>query len=100
MTTHEVLVAARADLLENGWHQGYYTDGHGAKCVVGAVYHVTRWSDDGLEPLRLLDRLVPDGNVPIWNDTEGRTFAEVIDLFDRAIIETAPRACAREEVAA
>lgn len=91
----DLLIAARAKLAQ-GWCQGSYAvDDHGdatlvsgpgacAWCAEGAILAVT--SADG--PYHTLHRLVEkhaDSHLAHWNDHPGRTQAEVLALFDRAI---------------
>jgi hypothetical protein len=83
----EKLREARA-LIERGWCQGSSSrnneDGTTSYCLLGALstvnkrYHVYYTAKDHVE--EILE--VP---IPVWNDAPGRTQAEVLDLFDRAI---------------
>ena len=83
------LRAARGHLVEFGWQQGKQ-GGHGEPCCAmgaitaavtsGDVYHGAR---DALAAQLVVEtgkRWIAD-----WNDAPGRTFAEVLDLLDKAI---------------
>lgn len=99
-TVKETLVAARWILENVGWCQGYYfkdAEGRDAStlhpedihcaCTLGALSLVEK-EDPGLYmgALRILEPLVGKGTmIARWNDQEGRTKEEVLDLFDRAI---------------
>src|SRR5438105_3300335 len=96
MTTHKVLVGAKAYLLRHGWKQGDYGDYGGPRCLVGGVCSAMGRPIDEVEhsPAHallcdLLD-LKYGHLVPMWNDEEDRTFDEVIALLDKAILATAP----------
>lgn len=100
MTTHQVLVAAKAYLLNHGWKQHDYGEDGGPRCMAGAVASVRGVDifDYTRHPAPVYEVLdaISFGKgglgvgVPFWNDDEGRTFDEVIAAFDRAIIATAP----------
>jgi hypothetical protein len=101
MTTHEALKKARAYLLEFGWNHGGAGQHGGPRCAVGAICSVggfpTLYRDGkhwGTEPaLRAASHAIGEqvgSQLPGWNDQPGRTFDEVIDAFDKAIIATAP----------
>ena len=64
-------------------------------CAVGALRAAGVWSDDGNQFTRALADaigLLDDYCIPDWNDTPGRTHAEVLDAFSKAIelAESAP----------
>jgi hypothetical protein len=95
----EVLVKARAK-IEQGWTQGtfarngnqeyvYPTDSDAVSwCVRGAicVVVVEETEDLGFRARRLLASAnqITEG-LAVWNDTPGRTQAEVLAAFDKAI---------------
>lgn len=99
-TTIEILKEARRRIIEKGWSQGaLYRDFKGEPiifskgrvicsfCTMGAVLFSSKgmnsyYTDRALE---VLERFVPDGLIPRWNDDPTRTKEEVIALFDRAI---------------
>lgn len=92
MTTHMVLVRAKEYLLNHGWQQGNYGGDGGPRCMLGAVRSVDDSEGDNHPAVQILEGYVcPDGDLlNRWNDAEGRTFGEVIAVFDRAILATAP----------
>jgi hypothetical protein len=106
MTENQALVEGKNTLLKQGWRQ---FDGNmevlyskdKPVCLNLAVF---RAKDDCL-PTRLeaLDVIVEIlgldhvGDVARWNDEPGRTLEEVIDVLDKAILQTAPQP--REEKA-
>lgn len=94
MTTAEILNAA-ADLCERGWTQGDFAvnaDGRVsapwdksavAWCVIGAVRSCTKDAWDVTNAIALLHGYVGQ-NVSAWNDTPGRTQAEVVETLRKA----------------
>ncbi len=91
METKEVLIAARG-LIKKGWIQGVDSqvrNGVTCYCAVGAVHSVLPgiYQTEPLEALRgaLSVHDKARGGVMSFNDAEGRTQAEVLALFDRAI---------------
>lgn len=90
MTAHEILIRAKAYLLNHGWTQGGYGNKrNGPRCMLGAIDEVTGMRFGGPEAHFVLLDFTPSG-VPTWNDAPHRTFEEVIDVFDKAILATAP----------
>lgn len=101
MSTRQNLIAARQLIEDGGLVQGIYYDGTGCFCTLGAVKEIIGEaalfdleSDEPNELVALskaLEQLTgkpADGLAdPIfaWNDTEGRTKQEVLELFDEAI---------------
>ena len=115
LTTREILVGAKALLVDKGWTQrdyargadGYYSDEEGASCFCGwgallaSAVPGDMFSREAFKasaaPLKALEAVLGEGS-PRWvpfNDTPGRTLPEVLEVFDRAIA-----ACGPEEVAA
>jgi hypothetical protein len=78
--TRAVLLAA-ADLLETeGWRQDHGdTDGHGPRCAAGAL-DAMKFTHELLKVVQAKKAVYDDLAWPItwWNDTPGRTAAEVI----------------------
>lgn len=68
-----------------GWCQGVGTRADGARCILGWAGAVT--GSDRREAARFLSRVMPFGGSGLiaFNDEVGRTQAEVVALFDRAI---------------
>lgn len=87
-TTHEVLVAARNLIDRGGWIQGAVLTSDG-RCAVGALRDTGGALDTNDEPFWILRRQVGTA-LSRWNDTPGRTKAEVLAAFDKAIAATAP----------
>jgi hypothetical protein len=87
LTVAEVLRRARVQLAENGWCQGEYVDGHGRRCMVGAIMEVVEpWTPVFRKVERALEEVLPEPeDVPAFNDTPGRTYAEVDAAFEKAI---------------
>lgn len=104
MTTHEVLVKAKAYLLEHGWRQGDFGDHGTPRCAVGALSSACGledprdegWPESMYRSLAAVEGVLGldpyEDTLPGWNDDGVRTFERVIDAFDRAIIATAPEA--------
>lgn len=85
LTTLNVLRKAR-ELVEQGWTQGRYKTEDGCYCGVGALIEVTGSLREALPYTFHLDQVV-GGNFEFekWQDRRGRTQAEVLAAFDRAI---------------
>lgn len=97
MTTLEVLEAARKK-IKQGWCQG-----SGAKSAFGSVVsfnsvHASRWCAAAAIDIscdytpgaftrarEIMVSMLGVDNLAAWNDTPGRTQAEVLAAFDRAI---------------
>lgn len=95
MKPSEVIREARNQLFERGWHQGGYEGPDGSVCMAGAVNAALTGrprllASESNATFALIDAVrapleaASDGHVPHFNDTEGRTFDEVIEAFDRA----------------
>lgn len=96
MTAVEVLNSARTILLERGWAQGAAQEHDGRVCLTGAaqialgliptgLYGGLWTSEVGREVVGFLDAAV-GGCAWGWNDTHNRTFNEVVDALDDAIL--------------
>lgn len=100
--TIEALRAARA-YVAKGWSPTSWAlnaagewsspDGPGAVrwnpggAFIAAAANRKAGADACLDASSALQRLVPDGYVDLWNRAPGRTQAEVLALFDRAIAQ-------------
>ncbi len=99
MTKIEIFQAMRDKLMTDGWCQEslYHND---KTCLVGAFVRVSGVRNaryfphnsndaDRWEALDSLGELVglPYNAIATWNDSEDRTFNEVIDLLDLAILQ-------------
>jgi hypothetical protein len=76
MNLVDILKAAKAK-IEQGWTQRSF-------CVEGAILSCNAPGLLPLDALRYLQRAI-DTPLPWWNDAPGRTQAEVLAAFDRAI---------------
>ncbi len=88
-TLAEDLRAAKAliDTPEK-WHQGWYRNGKGAFCALGACREVTHGKGGDASPAATaLKEALPDKwpTVVIFNDAADTTHADIMALFDRAI---------------
>lgn len=96
----ELLTAARALVLK-GWTQGFYAvtstgeyvspleSTACAWCASGAIMAINAGfldepQDSACKAFAIMQAVVGDA-IPDWNDTPGRTQAEVVEAFDRAI---------------
>src|SRR5258708_23853924 len=82
---------AAADLIEReGWIQGRrYKQGVGY-CVLGAVSKIATGDPDNWWPpdtSSALSRCIKHNNPIAWNDIQGRTKADVIQLLRQAVKE-------------
>jgi hypothetical protein len=77
--------------LEQGWVQGanvkYHGDDKWSYCLTGAIHKVIGKTQYLLYN-RILKKFLPEGydNLVEFNDTPGRTLAEVLAVVDRAIV--------------
>ena len=104
MTTTEILIAARAKIERpQDWIQGRFAVSSlqnkvkptsrraSCWCALGAIAAITREDPNDVndELYWLLCRAMglPDNEIAVaaWNDAPGRTHAEVLAVFDRAI---------------
>lgn len=94
---HEIknlLVSAKNLILTDGWIQGDYGDSESGFCILGAVsaaYDEAALDDDGAvarEACKRLQATLSDlgfvTSVAAWNDRDGRTEQQVLDLLDTA----------------
>ena len=86
MRPSEILVAARALLVEEGWCQGIWPEGRCAALAIGRAGYVggSTWAERDVA-YDYLKRAIRRRDIVSWNDTEGRKLAEVLAAFDRAI---------------
>ncbi len=101
LTVVDVLREVRALLADpNCWTQGEIARNRAGKpefaeskeaccwCLVGAVWRVAGTGPEARQARRFLHVAIdgiPLGKIPNWNDTPGRTHAEVVVVVDRAI---------------
>ena len=91
-----------------GWIQHCQQTGN-RYCAYGAVISATRCDAHRTiaalrelrraHPPRSLMRLLPAHTITLWNDHRCRTQPEVVDLFDRAIVQRMARATTASEIA-
>ena len=87
---NENVFSVAADILErDGWCQGANTDREGRHCLLGALRKAWEQTLGWIWTTTALDSLCAGlplgGEWPSsWNDTEGRTAAEVISLLREA----------------
>lgn len=76
-------------LTTNGWCQGQPQNAAGQVCLIGALWPIQEgWSDARDYLWNALSAAEQDEwSLVGWNDAKGRTAAEVIDLYDRAIAQ-------------
>jgi hypothetical protein len=117
MTAHEVLTRARARLIEggpagwcqeSGWRRVRDDGGwHEQFCALGRLCEMSSADSDvfysEVLPARKAALAVLTSIVgmplPRWNDTPGRTYDDVVALYDRAVLEAAsPAAVPRRYV--
>jgi hypothetical protein len=89
----ELLRGAR-ERVAKGWWQHDFFGPHGEVCAVGALLGTVTISDPMFfAATETLDRCLPrvwrGRPIPDFNDAPGRTQAEVVALFDRAIAQRA-----------
>ena len=85
MKPSEILEKAKSLLTEETWGQGSERRAQGKMCAAEAIHSflvTDQWSAETAYK-RLRDQC--DGSIPDWNDTPGRTLAEVHAAFDKAI---------------
>ena len=93
MDVHEVLVAARNLIDREGWTQNHYGRPGRGFCVYGACGAAEHGSAlcGGYGPAEdVMRKVLGAPQLAAWNDTPGRTKAEVLAAFDKAIAATAP----------
>lgn len=92
------LLDGAADVItEWGWCQNRLTDAVGRVCVVGAMTAAAR--NDALrlglaygEASAALRSIIGRGDIVRWNNTPGRTAAEVVQAFRDAAVKARPDA--------
>jgi hypothetical protein len=82
--TAETLAVAKVFLEEAGWAQGVRRDHYGRMCMDGALCCASPNKDVWWEGIQVLHDTVNDF-VTLWNDEPGRTKAQVLRAFDKAI---------------
>ena len=93
MTTAEVLIRAKEELVTRGWCQGGYENRQtGEVCVAGAINLATTGAVEnthlgvfGFWRAFMRGTGYPTSGVPGWNDCPGRTPEQVLATFDAAI---------------
>lgn len=86
MKTSTLLKKARNQLAQHGWCQGKFSQGQRC-CAVGAMYVASATGGGSITPAcTFVESLLERESLTGWNDAEGRTKAEVLELFDIAYI--------------
>lgn len=91
--TIQVLEQMKAVLYEGGWRQhsaGGLVQGR-PTCLMGSYAiangYIPNWNKVNVAlGIRELIQVCGSGSLTHWNDAEGRTFTEVIDAIDQAIL--------------
>lgn len=90
MTPVELLQAGKERLLRHGWMQKETGLPNGRSCAYGAlIFSVNGDYDPVNHALTFLERSINSTDwypLTVWNDKEDRTFNEVMDLYDEAIL--------------
>lgn len=98
MTPSEVLERSKTRLIERGWAQGLFGGSAGPNCVSGVLICFIRealdanliersvLNRDGEQYFKYLRQAIQSTCIIAWNDTPGRTFSEVMNAFDEAIL--------------
>jgi hypothetical protein len=95
METLEVLKKARAFMMEHYWIKEMMEDGKGGYCTAGAINAVAPWREfsciSGTSygwAMMAIEEFIPESlSVACWNDEVATCKQDVIDLFDRAIVQ-------------
>jgi hypothetical protein len=86
----EVLKAARLRIMQ-GWCPDAGSDNQGGVCALIAITRSADWTHNDFlcgmadKTMGYLRRSIGQSDIIAWNDTPGRTQAEVAAAFDRAI---------------
>lgn len=90
---HDVLVRARNLIARDGWQRYHYSDSADARrgpfCSTGAIQAAAEFGPTW-KPAQLVVERIVGVYVTLWNDRDGRTEADVLAAFDKAIAATAP----------
>lgn len=97
MTASDLLADARGLLVEHGWTKGAYHKSTGELCAVGALAAAVKGHAHNImfktpDARAAMDRLCQAADargylsVTCLNDAKATTFADVLDLYDDAIV--------------
>lgn len=83
----EILEAAIVALQRRGWCQGIGMDSEGRVCAYGAIDMATRGLSisEKIRISRFVNEPTHHVELSVWNDVEGRTVEDVVELFVGAI---------------
>lgn len=70
-------------LIKRGWCQNHYAKN--GKCCIRGALDVVGGGGNGTTLAKLMGEAIGDHQLCMWNDAAGRTKAEVLAAFDRAI---------------
>ena len=77
----QTLTEARATLIEKGWCQDFAETEDGKMCLAQSAWKYETEAD----VWTLLYTALGGKSLVTWNDTPGRTFEEVLAVYDKAI---------------
>lgn len=82
----EIIVKMINLLEERGWCQGMFENDRGQLCIAGAYRMLPVYDryENGDEAWRQIELHLPHG-LASWNDAEGRTKVQVIDMLQSLI---------------
>lgn len=114
MTDRELLIKIRERLVTKGWRQGGIGSHLGPNCLLGAIIYEDEANGNLLRmnslrmtiPISIATNIPPEETgwlnraITVWNDAEGRTFDEVLQVLDQAIAATEIQEETRELVLA
>lgn len=77
----------KKELLERGWCQGQFGNQEGQVCLMGSLTRNKSIPFEEIDSNAVVAAFhaVLNGGVVAFNDTQGRTFNEIMDLLDQAI---------------
>lgn len=89
MNKVETINCAREYLLTHGWTQGTFQNEQGNVCLMGAFTRsgCVSLGEDVFDRILFDIRVLTGGPALCWNDQPGRTFNEVMDLFDELALK-------------
>lgn len=86
LTTVETLQKMKDELMVKGWTRAKFEDEDGRVCLLGSLTRSNFLNEaDFIEVLEAL-RQVTGFSILGFNDARGRTFNDIIDVLDKAIM--------------
>jgi hypothetical protein len=83
--TVRVLLEAKAHIEKYGWAQDTNIAHDGRRCIIGAVQTAQGAFWGGSSAYDAIARAIGTPEIAVWNDRAGRTKADVLEAFDRAV---------------